>query len=89
MYLLVTGIFHGILYIKMQSKIEEMYAYTRIYSISTVCATITIKMATKLSDQCYLNPAVTLTSKFEGQMINCLCLKNAWPDLHETKTQCE
>ena len=36
MCLLVTGIFHGKLYIKMQSKIEEMYAYTRIYSIFTV-----------------------------------------------------
>ena len=28
---------------------------------------------------------MTLTSKFQGQIINCLCLKNAWPDLHETK----
>ena len=28
---------------------------------------------------------MTLTSKFSGQMINCLCLKNGWPDLHETK----
>ena len=52
----------------------------------SVCATITIKMATKLSDQFFLNSAVTLTSKFQAQMINCLFLKNAWPDLHETKS---
>ena len=32
----------------------------------------------------FRNSAVTLTSKFQGQMINCLCLKNAGPDLHET-----
>ena len=42
-------------------------------------------MATKLSNQFFLNSAVTLTSKFQAQMIDCLCLKNAWPDLHETK----
>ena len=29
---------------------------------------------------------MTLTSKSQGQMINCLCLKNAWPDLHEAKS---
>ena len=53
----------------MQSKIEEIYAYTGIYSILlSVCATITIKMATKLSDQFFLNLAVTLISKFQGQM---------------------
>ena len=52
----------------------------------SVCATITIKMATKLSDHFFLNSAVTLTSKFQSQMINCLCLKDAWPDLHETKS---
>ena len=28
---------------------------------------------------------MTLTSKFLGQMINCLSLKNTGPDLHETK----
>ena len=33
----------------------------------------------------FLNSAVTLTSKFQGQMINCLCFKKTWPDLHETK----
>ena len=43
-------------------------------------------MATKLSNQFFLNSAVTLTSKFQAQMIDCLCLKNAWPDLHETKS---
>ena len=52
----------------------------------SVCATITIKLATKLSDHFYLNSAVTMTSKFQGQMICCLCLKDAWPDLHETKS---
>ena len=52
----------------------------------SVCATITIKMVTKLSDHLFLNSAVTLTSKSQGQMINCPCLKNAWPDLHETKS---
>ena len=52
----------------------------------SVCATITIKMATKLGDNFYfLNSAVTLTSKVQGQMINCLCLQNALPYLHETK----
>ena len=56
-----------------------------LYSLS-VCATITMKMATKLIDQIFLNSAVTLTSKFQGQMINCLCLKDAWSDLHETKS---
>ena len=50
-----------------------------------VCATITIKMASRLTDKVFLNSAVTLTSKFQGQMINCLCLRNAGPDLHETK----
>ena len=29
---------------------------------------------------------MTLTSKFQGQMVNSVCLKNAWPSLHETKT---
>ena len=51
-----------------------------------VSATVTIKMATKVCYTFFLNSAVTLTSKFQGQMINSLCLKNAWPDLHETKS---
>ena len=54
------------------------------YSLS-VCATITIKMASRLTDKVFLNSAVTLTSKFQGQMINCLCLRNAGTNLHETK----
>ena len=36
-------------------------------------ATIAIKMAIKLTDTYHLNTVVTLTSKFQGQMIN-LCL---------------
>ena len=51
----------------------------------SVCATITIKMATRLTDKLFLTSAVTLTSQVQRQMINCLCLKNAGPDLHETK----
>ena len=44
--------FHGNLHIEMQSKIEEIYAFTRIYStLLSVCATITIKMATILTDK--------------------------------------
>ena len=69
----------------MQSKIEEAYVYTRIYSIFTVCATITINMATKFTDIFFLNFAVTLTSTFQGQVINCLCLYNSSPYLHETE----
>ena len=45
-----------------------------------------LKMSTKLSDKFPLNSAVTYTAKFQGQMINCLRLKDAWPDLHETKS---
>ena len=42
----VAGIFHGKLYIKIESKIEEIYADTHIYSIFTsVRAIITTKMA--------------------------------------------
>ena len=71
----------------MQSEIEEIYAYTRIHSISIVCLCQNYhEMATKLSDQFFMNSAVTLTSKFQGRMINCQSLKDAWPDLHETKS---
>ena len=51
-----------------------------------VCATVTIEMAIKLSDNFFFNSEVTLTSKFQGQMVNSLCPKNAWPDLHKTKS---
>ena len=34
---LVTGIFHGKLYIKIQYELEEKYVHTRIYFIFTVC----------------------------------------------------
>ena len=66
---------HGKFHIKIQSQIEEIYVYVIIYSLFTACfATIDIKMATKFTDTYYLNSAVTLTSKFQGQMINCLCV---------------
>ena len=60
-----------------------MTIHAYIPYLLSVCV---IKMATQLSDQFFLNSAVTLTSKFQDQMINCLCLKNAWTDLHETKS---
>ena len=70
----------------MQSEIEEIYICTRIYSIFIVCLCQNHhEMMTKLSDHFFYS-AVTLTSKFQGQMINCLCLKVAWPDLYETKS---
>ena len=66
-----------------------MLIHVFIPYLPSVCATITIKMATKFSlmaTQFSLISAVTLTAKFQGQMINCLCLKDEWPDLHETKS---
>ena len=58
----------GKFYIQIQSQI---YAYTHIYSIFTyVFGTI----ATKLIDTYSLITTVTLTAKFQGHMINCLCL---------------
>ena len=63
-----------------------MLIHAFIPYLLSVRATITIKMATKLSDHFFFNSAVSLTSKFQGPMINCLCLKDAWPDLHETKS---
>ena len=59
--------------------------HTFLSYLLSVCATITIKMANRLTDKVFLNSTVTFTSKFQGQMINCLCLKNTRPDLHETK----
>ena len=83
---LVTRIFQGKLYIKIQSKTTEKYAYTRIYSIFTVCLCHKKHQNGQwINWYFFFNLAVTLTSKFQGQIINCLCLKNAWPNLHETK----
>ena len=63
----VTTIFHGKFHITIQSQIEEIYAYKRIYSIFTACfATIAIKMAIKWTDTYSLNSAATLTSIFQG-----------------------
>ena len=42
-------------------------------------------MASRLTDKVFFNSVVTLTSKFQSQMIHCLCLKYTGPDLHETK----
>ena len=54
------------LYIKIQSQIEETYAYIRIYSIITyIFGAIAIKLATKLTDTYSLNSTVTLTPKFQ------------------------
>ena len=67
--------FRGKFYIQTQSEIEEIYAYTRIYSIFTyVFGTIAINMTTKLFGTYSLISTVTLTPLFQGQMINCLCL---------------
>ena len=38
-----------------------------------------MKMASKLGDKFSLNLVVTLTSKFQGQTINCLCLNTLRP----------
>ena len=62
-----------------------MPIHTFIPYLLSVCAIITTKMASKLTDIFFLNSAVTLTLNFQGQMINCLCLKNAGLDLHKTK----
>ena len=58
---------------------------THLCHIYCACARITIKVANELTDKFFLNSAVTLTSKFQSQMINCLCFTNAWPDMHEIK----
>ena len=52
----------------------------------SVCATITIKVATNLTDKFFMHSAVTLTWKFQGQIITCICLKNAWPDFARNKS---
>ena len=62
-----------------------MHIHAFITYLLSVCAKITIKMTTKLSDSFFLNSAVTLTLKFQSQMIHCLCRKDACPDMHETK----
>ena len=43
----------------------------------SVCATITTEMATKFTDKFSSNSVVTLALKFQGQMLNYRCLKNA------------
>ena len=59
--------FRSKFYIQIQSQVEEIYAYTRIYYIFTyVFGTIAIKMATKLVDTYSLISTVTLTPKFQG-----------------------
>ena len=79
---LITRIFHGKLYIKIQSKKKKYMAiHAFIPYLLSACATLTVKMDTKLNDNIFS----TLTSKFQGQMVNRQCLKNAWPNLHETK----
>ena len=63
----------GKIYIQTQFQIDAIYAYTSIYSIFTyVFGTIAIKMATKLIDTYSLISTMTLTPKFQSQMINCL-----------------
>ena len=64
-----------------------MPIYIFIPYLLSVFATITNNMATNLTDIFSLNSEVTWTLKFQGQMINCLYLKNAWSDLHETKAE--
>ena len=59
--------FRGKIYIQIQSQIDEIYAYTRIYSIFTYAfGTIAIKMATKLIDTYSLISTVTLTPEIPG-----------------------
>ena len=78
--------FHGNFYIKLHSRIWEIHAYTRIYSIFAVCLCHNYHQNDHYIEwKKSLNSAVTLTSKFQGQMINCLCLKNAWSHLQGTK----
>ena len=67
-----------------QKKNMPIHAF--IPYLLSVCTTITVKLDTELNDKFFLNSAVTLTSNFQGQMVNSLCLKNAWHNLHETKT---
>ena len=67
--------FRGKFYIQIQTQIDEIYAYTHIYPIFTyVFGTIAIKMASKVFDTYSLIATGTLTPKFQGQMINYLCL---------------
>ena len=69
------------------NKIEEIYAYTRNYSIFTVYLCHNHhENGHYIKRSICLNSALTLTWKFQGQIIYCLCLKNAWHDLHETKS---
>ena len=62
--------FHDKFYIKIQSQVEEIYVYIRIYSIFIyVFATVAIEVMTKLTDTYNLNLTVALTPEFQGEMI--------------------
>ena len=72
--------------LKCNLKYKKYMSFRVLISyLFLVCAIITIKMATILIDILFLKTAVTVTSICQRQMINWLCLNNAWSELNDTK----